>query len=114
MELDALHDALEDISWTDQQDWIETQAVTAPEASTLENVDDDVQRELSFYNQVRRSHECESEQSRWRALWCTPWCTAAQLLACACSVDLVLWASLPPVALCCRAVPLTVLGWCLV
>lgn len=61
MELDALHDALEDISWTDQQDWIETQTVTAPEASTLSNVDDDVQRELSFYNQVR-------------ALHCTEWC----------------------------------------
>lgn len=33
--------------------WVETQALTCGEAEQLEDVEDDLQRELAFYNQVR-------------------------------------------------------------
>ena len=52
---DALHDKLEDISWSAEQPWVETQVITQPEATAVDNVDDDLARELAFYNQVPRS-----------------------------------------------------------
>ena len=49
---DAMHDKLEDISWTAEQPWIETQVITHAEPTEVANVDDDLARELAFYNQV--------------------------------------------------------------
>ena len=49
---DALHDKLEDISWSSEQPWVETQVITHTEATAVDNVDDDLARELAFYNQV--------------------------------------------------------------
>jgi hypothetical protein len=49
---DALHDKLEDISWTVEQPWVETQVITHAEATQVDSVDDDLARELAFYNQV--------------------------------------------------------------
>jgi len=49
---EALHDKLEDISWTIEQPWVETQVITHAEATQVDSVDDDLARELAFYNQV--------------------------------------------------------------
>ena len=49
---EALHDKLEDISWTVEQPWVETQVVTHAETTQVDSVDDDLARELAFYNQV--------------------------------------------------------------
>ena len=50
---EALHDKLEDISWTIEQPWVETQVITHAEATQVDSVDDDLARELAFYNQVQ-------------------------------------------------------------
>jgi hypothetical protein len=52
--VDLIHEKLEDISWTEEAGWFEVQAVTATKSTTVENVDDDLSRELAFYNQVSR------------------------------------------------------------
>ena len=49
---DAMHDKLEDISWSIEQPWVETQVITHAEPTLVDNVDDDLARELAFYNQV--------------------------------------------------------------
>ncbi|DBB00534.1 TPA: hypothetical protein ACH3X3_002233 [Trebouxia sp. C0006] len=49
---EALHDKLEDISWTIEQPWVETQVITHAEATQVDSVDDDLARELAFYNQA--------------------------------------------------------------
>lgn len=49
---DVLHDKLEDIAWTDDQPWEETLAVTSTAPTQVNDVDDDLERELAFYNQV--------------------------------------------------------------
>ena len=49
---DALHDKLEDISWSTEHSWVETLVVTHAEPTQVDNVDDDLARELAFYNQV--------------------------------------------------------------
>ncbi|KAG2496308.1 hypothetical protein HYH03_005541 [Edaphochlamys debaryana] len=51
-DMDALHEKLEDIGWTSEAEWDETQAITADEATKVANVDDDLARELAFYNQA--------------------------------------------------------------
>lgn len=51
---DAMHDKLEDISWSTEQPWVETQVVTHAQPTVVNNVDDDLARELAFYNQVQR------------------------------------------------------------
>lgn len=50
--MDAIHDKLEDIGWTMEVDWSEHQSITSAEPTKVENVDDDLERELSFYNQA--------------------------------------------------------------
>lgn len=50
---DAMHDKLEDIGWADQAAWEETMALTSTKATEVQNIDDDVERELAFYTQVR-------------------------------------------------------------
>ena len=47
-----MHDKLEDISWTTEQPWVETQVITHGQPTEVNNVDDDLARELAFYNQV--------------------------------------------------------------
>lgn len=49
---EAMHDKLEDFAWTDQQPWIETLAITSSAPTHIESVDDDLERELAFYNQA--------------------------------------------------------------
>eukprot|EP00887_Chlorella_sp_A99_P000133 scaffold16.g133.t1 len=49
---DAMHDKLEDIGWTDQAAWEETLALTSAAPTEVANVDDDLERELAFYNQA--------------------------------------------------------------
>ena len=50
---DVMHDKLEDISWTEEQPWEETLAITSARPADIADVDDDLERELAFYNQVR-------------------------------------------------------------
>jgi len=52
-EPDAIHDILEDIAWTREAAWVETQSVTGDEPTAVGDCNDDIQRELAFYNQVR-------------------------------------------------------------
>ena len=52
---DAMHDKLEDISWSTEQPWVETQVITHTEPTLVDSVDDDLARELAFYNQVTGS-----------------------------------------------------------
>jgi hypothetical protein len=49
---DALHEKLEDIAWVEEQPWEESLAITAAQATHVADVDDDLDRELAFYNQV--------------------------------------------------------------
>ncbi|GLC34406.1 hypothetical protein PLESTB_000731900 [Pleodorina starrii] len=50
--VDAMHEKLEDIGWTSEVDWDETLAVTTEQPTVVENVEDDLARELAFYNQA--------------------------------------------------------------
>jgi hypothetical protein len=50
---DGLLEKLEDISWLDEQPWREGLVLTAATPTVVEDVDDDLERELAFYNQVR-------------------------------------------------------------
>ena len=50
--VDAMHDKLEDFAWIEQQPWAETLAITTDTPTQVENVDDDLERELAFYNQA--------------------------------------------------------------
>ena len=49
---EALHDKLEDIAWTQEQPWAETLAITSEKPIDIKDVDDDLERELAFYNQA--------------------------------------------------------------
>lgn len=51
-DVDALHEKLEDIAWSESAPWEATQVVTAEEPTRVEDADDDLQRELAFYQQV--------------------------------------------------------------
>lgn len=51
-DVDAIHEKLEDIGWTSEQPWEETIVIMSSDATQLKDVDDDLARELSFYNQV--------------------------------------------------------------
>lgn len=50
--IEAMHDKLEDIAWTQQQPWVETLAITSSAPTQVANIDDDLERELAFYNQA--------------------------------------------------------------
>ena len=47
-----MHEKLEDIGWTSEAAWDETLMITSNDAAQVDDVDDDLARELSFYNQV--------------------------------------------------------------
>eukprot|EP00878_Enallax_costatus_P021073 GHUV01022294.1.p1 GENE.GHUV01022294.1~~GHUV01022294.1.p1 ORF type:complete len:344 (+),score=146.69 GHUV01022294.1:239-1270(+) len=49
---DALHEKLEDMSWIDEQPWEESLVITAAQQTQVNDVDDDLGRELAFYNQA--------------------------------------------------------------
>mmetsp|Transcript_2396 Transcript_2396/g.4013 ORF Transcript_2396/g.4013 Transcript_2396/m.4013 type:complete len:361 (-) Transcript_2396:378-1460(-) len=51
-DVEGLHERLEDIGWGEQATWEETQAISHEDPTVLENVDDDIARELAFYNQA--------------------------------------------------------------
>jgi Eukaryotic rRNA processing protein EBP2 len=53
--VEELHDKLEDIYWQGDVAWEETLSITSTNPTVVENVDDDLSRELAFYNQVGRS-----------------------------------------------------------
>ncbi|KAF6251220.1 eukaryotic rRNA processing [Scenedesmus sp. NREL 46B-D3] len=48
----ALHEKLEDIAWLEEQAWEEGLVVTSREPTQVADVDDDLARELAFYNQA--------------------------------------------------------------
>lgn len=54
-------EALEEIAWPEDVPWDEGQAVTAEDPTVVQDVDDDLGRELAFYNQVLRHADCVSE-----------------------------------------------------
>ena len=45
-------EALEEIAWPEDLPWDEAQAVVGEAPTAVQNVDDDLERELAFYNQV--------------------------------------------------------------
>ncbi|KAK9830655.1 hypothetical protein WJX74_000440 [Apatococcus lobatus] len=49
---EQLHDKLEDIAWTEQAEWLETQVITSDSRPQIDNVEDDLTRELAFFNQA--------------------------------------------------------------
>lgn len=51
-DVDGLHETLEDIGWTTEAPWDETQVITGKDEAQVDDVDDDLARELSFYNQA--------------------------------------------------------------
>ena len=50
--VEGMHDKLEDIGWTSEAAWDETLMITTASKTKVDNVDDDLARELAFYNQV--------------------------------------------------------------
>ncbi len=50
--VEAIHDKLEDVAWSEDRPWDETLAVTSSAPTAVVNVDDDLERELAFYNQA--------------------------------------------------------------
>mmetsp|Transcript_40518 Transcript_40518/g.114769 ORF Transcript_40518/g.114769 Transcript_40518/m.114769 type:complete len:284 (+) Transcript_40518:107-958(+) len=49
---EGLHDKLEEMAWTDEVPWVETQTITCGSIEQVEEVEDDLQRELVFYTQA--------------------------------------------------------------
>ncbi|KAL4419941.1 hypothetical protein ABPG75_007039 [Micractinium tetrahymenae] len=50
--VEALHDKLEDIAWSEEQPWEESLALTSTAPTAVANAEDDLERELAFYNQA--------------------------------------------------------------
>lgn len=50
--VEVLHDKLEDIGWSEEQPWEESMALTSSEPVVLADAEDDLERELAFYNQA--------------------------------------------------------------
>jgi hypothetical protein len=50
--IDGLHEKLEDIGWAMEAPWEETLIITDNNEEQVDNVEDDLERELAFYNQV--------------------------------------------------------------
>ena len=68
---EAIHDKLEDIA--QQCPWEETLALTASASTRIANVDDDLERELAFYNQALCSAKLAVQQfDRAGAAWRRP------------------------------------------
>lgn len=70
---EGMHDKLEDISCLDQVDWIEHQALTGAAKTEVEDVNDDVERELAFYNQaLEAAKECIGRLEEAKVPWNRP------------------------------------------
>ena len=54
--VEGMHEKLEDIGWTEEAAWDETLMITTEQPTHVENVDDDLARELAFYNQVGQAN----------------------------------------------------------
>ena len=54
--MDGMHEKLEDIGWTGEAAWDETLMITTAVPTHVDNVDDDLARELAFYNQASLCH----------------------------------------------------------
>jgi rRNA-processing protein EBP2 len=50
--MDGMHEKLEDIGWTGEAAWDETLMISTEAPTHVDNVDDDLARELAFYNQA--------------------------------------------------------------
>eukprot|EP01024_Parvocaulis_polyphysoides_P074820 TRINITY_DN96518_c0_g1_i1.p1 TRINITY_DN96518_c0_g1~~TRINITY_DN96518_c0_g1_i1.p1 ORF type:complete len:306 (-),score=60.92 TRINITY_DN96518_c0_g1_i1:335-1225(-) len=50
-DVEGLHDKLEDFGWSTEVGWDETLVITNEQVDTINSVDDDLERELAFYNQ---------------------------------------------------------------
>jgi hypothetical protein len=91
---DALHEKLEDISWTDSQPWRESLVITSGAPTEVEDIDNDLERELAFYNQARVLcvlsvlGEGDSDESS-----CQFWgvCLLERTCSCGHSADRTLW-----------------------
>lgn len=68
--VDALHDKLEDIAWSEEQPWEESLALTSPVPTAVANAEDDLERELAFYNQVRARGRPQAAGSATQAARC--------------------------------------------
>jgi Eukaryotic rRNA processing protein EBP2 len=51
-DVEGMHEKLEDIGWTQDVDWQETLIIDGSNPTEVSNIDDDLERELAFYNQV--------------------------------------------------------------
>ncbi|KDD74962.1 rRNA processing protein EBP2, partial [Helicosporidium sp. ATCC 50920] len=70
---DALHEKLEDLSWSEQVAWSETMALTSATPSAVANVDDDVERELGFYTQaLDAAREAAARMESAGVAWARP------------------------------------------
>lgn len=61
---EALAEALEDIVWPATISWVEAQAVYSTEATAIADVEDDLSRELAFYNQVHARYDAALQRLR--------------------------------------------------
>mgnify|MGYP001810780293 CR=1 FL=1 len=50
--VEVIHDKLEDISWSEEAAWEESLALTRAAPTAVANPENDLERELAFYNQV--------------------------------------------------------------
>ncbi|CAM6087456.1 unnamed protein product [Calypogeia fissa] len=48
----GLHEKLEEMGWPEDVEWLHSLALTYPDGGTAVDVDDDLQREMSFYTQA--------------------------------------------------------------
>ncbi|KAG1680383.1 hypothetical protein FOA52_015474 [Chlamydomonas sp. UWO 241] len=47
---EGLHEKLEDIAWIQGASWADAQVITGTDNAQVDNIDDDLERELTFYN----------------------------------------------------------------
>lgn len=60
---DGLRDKLEDFRLPVGLPWLETQVLDATKSQTIDDIHDDLERELAFYNQVGERRYCEVDRS---------------------------------------------------
>ena len=52
---EGLKEKLNEFRWSEALPFLQTQSVTAEEEINVQDIDDDLERELSFYNQAHPS-----------------------------------------------------------
>ncbi|CAL5221811.1 g4067 [Coccomyxa viridis] len=68
---EAMHEKLEDISWPSEAAWDESLVITGEDTAQVENIDDDLSRELAFYNQALEAaksgvQKLEKQGKKWQ------------------------------------------------